>query len=216
MSVCDKAIQYINNLKSQPFGQLQKMKDQDKTKNQLINELVELRQQIIKLRKTENELKQAEELLEKERETFFPILHKAPYGVVMIDKEGCFIYINPSFTHITGYTLGDVLSGKDWFHRGNPFREYREEIINTWKRNVIQEGVDRIFSVICKNGWIKEIEFKPTLLDDVRIIVIFFNITERLLKWYIKRYGEVPPINNNLTGKYIDWETLNYDECPDL
>jgi len=35
---------------------------------------------------------------------------------------------------------------------------------------------------------------------------------ERLLKWYIKRYGEAPPINNYFTEKYIDWESLNYDE----
>ncbi len=35
---------------------------------------------------------------------------------------------------------------------------------------------------------------------------------EKLLKWYIKRYGEAPPINNNLTEKYIDWESLDYDE----
>jgi len=155
------------------------MKDQDKTKKQLIDELVELRPKIVKLEKTEAELKRAEELLEKERETFFPILHKAPYGVILIDKEGSFIYINPSFTQITGYTLGDVLSGRDWFHRVNPFPEYREEIINTWKRDVIQQGMDKVFSVVCKEGEIKEIEFKPTLLDDGTIIVIFSDITER-------------------------------------
>ncbi len=39
---------------------------------------------------------------------------------------------------------------------------------------------------------------------------------ERLLKWYIKRYGEAPPVNNYFTEKYINWESLNYDECPDL
>jgi len=54
------------------------MKDQNKNKEQLKDELVKLRQQIIKLEKTEMELKRAEELLEKERQTFFPILHKAP------------------------------------------------------------------------------------------------------------------------------------------
>jgi len=155
------------------------MKDQDKTRKQLKDELVKLRQQIIKLEKTETELNRAEELLEKERETFFPILHKAPYGVVLIDNEGSFIYINPSFTHITGFTLGDVLSGRDWFHRGNPFPQYREEIINTWKRDVFQQGVDRVFSVVCKEGEIKEIEFKPTLLDDGTIVVIFSDITEQ-------------------------------------
>jgi len=35
---------------------------------------------------------------------------------------------------------------------------------------------------------------------------------ERSLKWYIKRYGEAPPVNNYFTEKYIDWESLNYDE----
>ena len=35
---------------------------------------------------------------------------------------------------------------------------------------------------------------------------------ERLLKWYIKRYGEAPPINNYFTEKYIDWESLGYDK----
>jgi hypothetical protein len=39
---------------------------------------------------------------------------------------------------------------------------------------------------------------------------------ERFLKWYIKGYGKAPPINNNLTDKYVNWESLNYDECPAL
>ena len=35
---------------------------------------------------------------------------------------------------------------------------------------------------------------------------------ERLLKCYFKRYGEVPPLNNNLPKRYnINWESLNYD-----
>ena len=33
---------------------------------------------------------------------------------------------------------------------------------------------------------------------------------ERLLKCYFKRYGEVPPLNNNLPNR-IDWENLNCD-----
>jgi two-component system, cell cycle sensor histidine kinase and response regulator CckA len=154
------------------------MKDQDKTRKQLKDELVKLRQKIIKLEKTETELRQAEELLEKERETFSPILHKAPYGVALIDKEGSFIYINPLFTSITKYTMEDVLAGRDWFHRVNPFPKYRQEIMDSWKKGVIQQGVDRVFSVVCKDGEIKEIEFKPNLLDDGTIIVILSDITE--------------------------------------
>jgi hypothetical protein len=31
---------------------------------------------------------------------------------------------------------------------------------------------------------------------------------ERLLKCYVKKYGEVPPNNNNFPNKHIDWESL--------
>jgi PAS domain S-box-containing protein len=51
--------------------------------------------------------------------------------------------------------------------------------MDSWKRDVIQQGVDRIFSVLCKEGEIKEIEFNPTLLDDGTIVVIFSDITKR-------------------------------------
>ncbi len=140
---------------------------------------MELRRWIIKLEKTETELKRVEGLLEKERETFFLILHKAPYGVALIDKEGSFIYVNPSFTRITGYTIEDILTERDWFHGGNPFRGYRQEIINVSRRDIIQQGLGRVFSMFYKDGEIKEIEFKPTLMDDGTIIMIFSDITER-------------------------------------
>jgi PAS domain S-box-containing protein len=96
-----------------------------------------------------------------------------------MDNDGRFIYINPAFTNITGYTLEDIFAGRDWFHRASPFPEYREEIVSSLKRDVIQKGVEKIFSVVCKNREIKEIEFKPTLLDDGKIVVILSDITER-------------------------------------
>ena len=38
---------------------------------------------------------------------------------------------------------------------------------------------------------------------------------ERLLKCYVKKYGEVPPNNNNLPDKHINWESLpNSDAQP--
>ena len=88
-------------------------------------------QRILELENTKDELKQVQELLQKERETFFPILHKAPYGIALIDNNANFTYINPAFTQITGYSLEDIFTGGDWFHRASPFPEYRQEIINS-------------------------------------------------------------------------------------
>jgi two-component system cell cycle sensor histidine kinase/response regulator CckA len=155
------------------------MRDEKMARGQLIRTQEKLRQRTVELENTKAELKQVQELLQKERETFFPILHKAPYGIALIDNDGNFTYINPAFTNITGYTLEDIFTGRDWFHRASPFPEYRQEITNLLKRDVIQKGVEKIFSIVCKNGEIREIEFKPTLLDDGRIVVILSDITER-------------------------------------
>jgi hypothetical protein len=35
---------------------------------------------------------------------------------------------------------------------------------------------------------------------------------EKLLKCYVKKYGEVPPNNNNYPDKHIDWESLHDSE----
>jgi len=154
------------------------MRDENIARGHLIRKLEKINQRLVQLECMKVELKQVQELLQKERETFFPILHKAPYGIAIIDSDGKFIYINPAFTNITGYTLEDIFAGREWFHTASPFPEYRQEIIGSLKRDVIQKGVEKIFSVVCKNGEIKEIEFKPTLLDDGRIVMIFSDITE--------------------------------------
>ena len=155
-----------------------RMRDENTARGCVIRNLQKLNQRIAELEYTKAELKRVQELLRKERETFFPILHKAPYGIALIDNDSKFIYVNPAFTNITGYTLEDMSSGRDWSHAASPILEYRQEIINSRERDVIHKGLEKIMSIICKNGEIKQIECKPTLLDDGRIVVILSDITK--------------------------------------
>ncbi|MBW2039118.1 MAG: sensor domain-containing diguanylate cyclase [Deltaproteobacteria bacterium] len=134
---------------------------------------------VVEVSRDITERKSAKELLQKEKETFFSMLQKAPYGVVLIDKDGEYLYINPEFTRITGYTLQDVPTEKDWFYKAYPDPKYRKKVIGTWKRDFAQMEVDRVFSVVCKDREVKEIEFKPTLLEDGRVIVTLSDVTER-------------------------------------
>jgi diguanylate cyclase (GGDEF)-like protein/PAS domain S-box-containing protein len=126
------------------------------------------------------ERKRFEKVLQQERETFFSILQKEPYGALLIDTNETFLYVNPEFTVITGYTTEDVPNGREWFRRAYPDPEYRHKIIATWKADIApRKGVDRVWSVVCKNGEIKEIEFRLTFLDDGRIIAMLSDVTER-------------------------------------
>jgi len=124
------------------------------------------------------ERKRAEELLQKERETFYSILQKAPYGVLLIDMDERCLYINPEFTNITGHTLDVIPTVGDWFRKAYPDPTYRQRVIERWKGDTAQR-ISRVFSVVCKGGEVKEIEFRPTLLDDGRAILVLSDITER-------------------------------------
>jgi len=169
--------QKIMSLNQNPVEK-KRMRDENTARGCVIRNLQKLNQRIAELECTKAELKRAQELLRKERETFLPILHKAPFGIVLIDNDGKFIYTNPAFTNITGYTLEDISSGRDWFHVASPLLEYRQEMISSQTRDGIHKGLEKILSIICKNGEIKQIECKPTLLDDGRIVVILSDITK--------------------------------------
>jgi diguanylate cyclase (GGDEF)-like protein/PAS domain S-box-containing protein len=123
--------------------------------------------------------KQAEEQLKKERETFYSTLQEAPNGVVLIDKEGRFLYLNAAFTAIMGYTLKDIPTGKDWFLKAFPDQNYREEVVKAWNKDLARGALDRVFRITSKSGVVKELEFRGTVLKDDRIIVILTDITER-------------------------------------
>ena len=64
------------------------MEDENKTKKQLINELVELRQQIYKLEKLEIRRRQAEESLERINHQNELILNAAGEGIFGLDIHG--------------------------------------------------------------------------------------------------------------------------------
>jgi two-component system cell cycle sensor histidine kinase/response regulator CckA len=128
------------------------------------------------------ERKKAELLLRREKETFVAILQKAPYGVILFERTGKYLYVNPQFTLITGYSLKDIPTGKDLFHKAYPDATYRKKVIRTWVDDAVKgKPIDRIFSVHCKNGQVREIEMRTTVLDDGRNILTASDITERKL-----------------------------------
>ncbi len=120
-----------------------------------------------------------EKLIKKDRAMFLTILQKAPYGVALINGGGSYLFINKEFRKLTGYSLRDIPTGKEWFRKAYPDTAYRKRVIRVWKSDVTKRAVTRVFSVTCKDGRKKEIEFKPTLLRNGRSILMLSDVTKR-------------------------------------
>jgi two-component system, cell cycle sensor histidine kinase and response regulator CckA len=127
--------------------------------------------------------KQAEEALHNEKQRFQSLTENAPFGMVMIDKNGTFRYINPKFRELFGYDLTDVPNGKTWFRKAYPDPTYRHYVIGTWIKDLesIKPGDKRseVFTVKCKDGTEKIIDFIPVQLETGENLMACEDITER-------------------------------------
>lgn len=131
------------------------------------------------------EHKRSEEALENERTRFKIITQNAPFGILLINKDGNFTYLNPKFTEIFGYDLSDVPDGKSWFKLAYPDPEYRKEVLSAWvedlKASEPGEKRPRIYEVVCKDGSRKIIHFIPVSLKTGENIIACEDITKRTM-----------------------------------
>ena len=102
------------------------------------------------------------------------ILERTPHGISLVDNGGKYLYVNPYYTEITGYTLEDMPSKKEWFEKAYPDENYRKKVLDTWDNDIIYEGAGKIreFKIKCKNGDTKHIEFRSAFLRNEKISVL--------------------------------------------
>jgi len=133
------------------------------------------------LRISTEETNNSNSALMEERETLLSVLESAPYGVVIssISFTGKCTYANPKFEKITGYTLDDIPLVADWFNKLYPDKDYREKVVNEWRKNIETSfnNYEAVYSAICKDGAKKYIQFRANLLRDDRVIVMLADVT---------------------------------------
>jgi PAS domain S-box-containing protein len=124
------------------------------------------------------------EELRTEKERFQMLSEHAPFGMVMIDKDGTFKYINPKFRELFGYELNDIPNGKTWFRKAYPDPTCRHNVISPWINDLkiftLGEKRPRVFTLTCKNGSKKVINFIPVQLETGENLMTCEDITERM------------------------------------
>jgi PAS domain S-box-containing protein len=129
------------------------------------------------------ERKQVEEELLREKEKFRILTEESPFGVSLIGEDGHYKYVNPKFIEVLGYTLEDISTGREWFRKAYPDKEYRDKVISTWISDLkglkSGESRPRTFTMTCKDGSEKVICFRPVAMGTGEQFVIYEDITEQ-------------------------------------
>lgn len=108
--------------------------DEDKTKEQLINELAQMRQRVTELEASESERKQVEEALKESVEKCRSLVNEINDGVFVVDSRGSIVFANKAFTDIHGFKSPEELVGKSFIECIVP--EVRDEVAKKFRDQV--------------------------------------------------------------------------------
>ncbi|MBU0987232.1 MAG: PAS domain S-box protein, partial [Proteobacteria bacterium] len=127
------------------------------------------------------EHKEARDELQKEKEKFRVLTEESPLGVSLIDEEGEYKYVNRKFVEMFGYSLKEIPTGREWFAKAYPDDEYRNQAISAWitavKETKVGQTSPLIYTVTCKDGSKKLIQFLPVKMNTGDQIIIYEDIT---------------------------------------
>jgi len=102
----------------------------DKTKEQLIDELAEMRQRVAELEAAETERKQAEDTLRESEEKYRTLSEQSKDAIFITTRKGELSYINQSFLDLFGYTRKEIinLKAQETYVNPNDRSMFRREI----------------------------------------------------------------------------------------
>jgi diguanylate cyclase (GGDEF)-like protein/PAS domain S-box-containing protein len=122
------------------------MSDKNKTKEQLIKEVAELRQRIAELERAETERKRADEALRESEEKYRSLVERANDGITII-QDGIMKYINPRLVEMWGGPLQELI--------GTPFINYIDPdelptVLDRYNRRMQGEDVPPMYETVLR------------------------------------------------------------------
>lgn len=127
---------------------------------------------------------QAAQELSVEKKKFQTLVVELPLGVIMIDQADRFIYMNPRFTELFGYTLADLPNVETWFEKAFPDVRQRENWAATWRKarkiGDYQPMNSLAVQIRCLHGATKQVCFRTSVIDSGGLIVTAEDVSEQV------------------------------------
>jgi|WetSurSiteA1Bulk_404760.scaffolds.fasta_scaffold14608_2 PAS domain S-box-containing protein len=195
------------------------MKDENKTKRQLIKESIGLRQQIDTLEKLGVGRKQTEELVQRLSHQYELVLNAAGEGIFGLDIQGKHTFVNPAAAQMLGYTVNELIGRHShalWHYKKSDGSSYPVEdcpIYAAYKDGKVHHKDDEVFWR--KDGTYFPVAYTSTpIIEDGNIVgavVTFRDITERK-----QAEGKLKKLSDELARSNADLQQFAYTASHDL
>ena len=138
------------------------MKEQNRTKEQLINELAELRQRVAELETSEAERKRAEEALKESEAKYKSLFEGSHDAILLADPEtGRFVDCNRKAEELSGYSRDEILCMK--IGQFTP-EDIKGEIAEEFQKLIAGKGIQKEWEILTKGGNRMPVEISSTLI----------------------------------------------------
>ncbi len=112
------------------------------------------------------------ETLRSQRDLLNNFFDNLPMGIAVWDGDGRLLMVNKGFTGLTGYELADIGGLEDWFDKAYPDSEYRRLVVEDWLVARKTSDAVREFKIACRDGSLKDVEFRAFPVFDAEEGVI--------------------------------------------
>lgn len=186
------------------------MKDESKTKKQLISELTELRQQLANSKNFEKEFHRLQESNDKFVKAF---THCSIPMAITTFKEGRFVDVNNTFSRFTGLRQDEII-GRTSREIGYFTDEQRTILFNEIKKKGCVENLE--LKVGAKGGEVKDGLFNAVMMtinNEKCLLKVMVDITgRRKAEFSLRESKKKHHGNNEHVGKGIYQATIDADE----
>ncbi|MFC1716250.1 PAS domain S-box protein [Candidatus Poribacteria bacterium] len=182
------------------------MKDEDKTKEHLIEELAELRRRNAELERLEAERKQAERDLRGAAAKWSSLVYNAPNLIAILDRDGVFQFVNRT---ISGLTVEEVVGTKTYDYIPPEYHDIvKEKIEHVFRTGEAAHYELKGMGPDGQLSWWYETSVGPLVIDEqvAYVTQISSDITERkqmaeALRESEEKYRTL--VENSPTGIFI-------------
>ena len=135
--------------------------------------------ELVRLRKDVDKAQSEMSAAITDRDRFVTIPESAPFGMILVERDGSMVYSNPAADEVAGVKFANYDTVEAWLSAKAPVEEDgdRERLLELWRDRIWRKEGTKVISMQTSGG-LRELELKSKLLPEGKMLLSMFDVTD--------------------------------------